>query len=83
MSILEQINWQTYPPIFRRPYGYMINRNKNHSRTLVISSSPRCSLIPFLNESKSSVDLRETGNALHILPAENLNVFFPDDFTWG
>ena len=40
-------------------------------------------LTPFLNESKSSADLRETGSAFYILPAENLNVFFPDDFTWG
>ena len=36
-------------------------------------------LIDSFHESKSSA---ETGSAFHILPAENLNVFFPDDFTW-
>ena len=37
----------------------------------------------FLNESMSSADLRETVSAFHILPAENLKVFFSDDFMWG
>ena len=35
------------------------------------------------NHSESSADLRETGSAFHIIPAENIIVFFPDDFTWG
>ena len=38
--------------------------------------SLRCLFTTLLNESKSLADIRETGSAFHILPAENLNDFF-------